>query len=62
MKRVIIIHGWYGSPEEKLFVWLKLELEKQGHSVQVPTMPNTETPVIKDWVNKLSEVVGGISR
>lgn len=58
MKRVFIIHGWEGFPEEGWFPWLKQELEAKGFAVQVPAMPDTETPVIEAWVAKLKEVVG----
>jgi esterase/lipase len=36
MKKVFIIHGWDGYPEEGWFPWLKKELEKKGFSVFVP--------------------------
>ena len=58
MKRVIIIHGWEGFPEEGWFPWLKKELEGKGYSVQVPAMPNPEEPEIDAWVGKLEELVG----
>ena len=56
-KRVIIIHGWGGSPNEPLLKWLKIELEKNGFEVDVPKMPNSEKPEIKIWVSKLKEIV-----
>jgi uncharacterized protein len=56
-KRCYIIHGWGGNPNEAWLPWLKNELEKNGFEVYVPEMPDTENPVIKKWVNKLSEVV-----
>ncbi len=56
-KRVIIVHGWGGYPEEGWFPWLKRELEKQGFTVTVPQMPDTETPRIGAWVSHLAEVV-----
>jgi uncharacterized protein len=58
MKRIFLIHGWGGTPEREWFPWLKSELEKQGLSVEVPLMPNTEYPVIDVWLNHLIEVVG----
>lgn len=58
MKRVFIIHGWDGYPEEGWFPWLKQELESRGFSVQVPAMPHPEKPTIDDWVPHLSNVVG----
>lgn len=56
-KRVFIVHGWGGYPEEGWFPWLKDELEKRNFKVQVPRMPNPDEPKIKDWVGYLEEVV-----
>lgn len=58
MKRVIIVHGWSGSPKEELFVWLKKELEKRGFFVECPAMPDADNPIIKEWVEYLSKIVG----
>jgi len=52
MKRVIIVHGWYGYPHEGWFPWLKKVLEDKGYSVEVPEMPDTDHPKIDEWVNK----------
>jgi len=57
-KRVFIIHGWDGSPEEGWFPWLKQELEQREYIVFVPAMPETEDPKITVWVDKLRSVVG----
>lgn len=57
MKRVVIVHGWYGNPEEGWFPWLKKELEKREHDVYIPSMPNPHEPEINSWVEKLSEVI-----
>ena len=58
MKRVIIIHRWSGGPDDDWRPWLKIELEQRGYEVANPEMPDTDTPVIKKWVDKLREVVG----
>ncbi|KKS12746.1 MAG: hypothetical protein A2735_03480 [Candidatus Yanofskybacteria bacterium RIFCSPHIGHO2_01_FULL_41_21] len=58
MKRVFIIHGWSGFPEEGWFPWLKKELENNGFEVQVPAMPNTDEPRIEEWVPFLEKLVG----
>ena len=58
MKRIILVHGWSGSPEADLFLWFKDELEKKGFKVECPSMPNADKPEIKAWVSELSKVVG----
>jgi len=59
-KRVFIIHGWDGYPEEGWFPWLKIELEKHGFVVQVPEMPNSAEPKIDVWIPFLSNLVGQV--
>jgi len=58
-QRVIIVHGWDGSPNEPMLKWLKNNLE-DSFEVIVPNMPNPAEPKIKDWVDKLKEVAGNI--
>jgi hypothetical protein len=57
-KRVFIVHGWDGYPEEGWFPWLKKELENKGFEVFVPQMPKPEEPRIYNWVPALAEAVG----
>ncbi len=56
MKRAFIIHGWSSNSEDGWFPWLKLELEKEGFQVTIPTMPNTDSPDITEWVNHLKQI------
>ena len=58
VKRVFVVHGWAGYPEEGWFPWLKAELEAKGFEVIVPAMPESEEPKIEAWVSHLSLVVG----
>jgi len=60
MKRVFLIHGWGGNPENNWFPWLKQKLEEQGFQVIVPSMPNAEEPKINVWVPFLTELVGEV--
>lgn len=62
MKRVFIIHGWGGNPNEAWFPWLDGELKKHGFIVTVPEMPDTDHPKIDEWLNKLSEAVGQVDK
>ncbi len=57
-KRVFIVHGWEGYPEEGWFPWLKIELEKKDFEVHVPALPNSNTPLREEWVPFLSKTVG----
>jgi len=57
-KRVFVIHGWEGFPEEGWFPWLKRELEKEGFEVHVPTLPEPKKPRIQNWVPFIAQVVG----
>lgn len=56
MARIIIIHGWGGGPEECWLPWLKQELEKKGHQVELPEMPDNEEPTIEAWVGHLQSL------
>ncbi len=57
-KRVFLIHGWEGYPEEGWRPWLKKELEKKGFIVNVPTMPCTKHPKMNEWVTHLIKIIG----
>lgn len=57
-KRIYIIHGWDGSPKREWFPWIKKELESRNYNVTIPEMPHPEEPIIKDWVDHISKVVG----
>ncbi len=58
--RVVIVHGWDGSPGEGWFSWLKSALEKQDIRVDVPLMPDASSPRIEAWVSHLSEIIGAL--
>lgn len=40
MKRVIIVHGWDGYPEEGWFPWFKKELEEKGLPYRFHSCPH----------------------
>jgi len=57
-KKIIVIHGWSGSPEDNWLPWFKSEASKLGHSVIVPKMTDTDSPHIEKWIEELSKAVG----
>ena len=56
--RVILVHGWGGSPQRDWFPWLKKELTRKGFNVLVPHMPKTGEPEMHAWVGTLMRTVG----
>ncbi len=48
--RFVIIHGFEGSAHTNFLPWLKTELEKRGHDVEVPELPNSFKPKEEDQV------------
>ena len=57
MKRVFIVHGWDGYPEEGIFPWLKKELKNRDFRVFNPPMPDPLKPQIEAWVQYLKKQV-----
>lgn len=57
-KRVFVIHGWGGSPDDGWKPWLKENLEKEGFAVIMPQMPKPDFPVMGEWVGALAKLVG----
>ncbi|HSU72630.1 MAG TPA: alpha/beta fold hydrolase [Candidatus Binatia bacterium] len=55
MKRVILVHGWDGSPKRDFLPWLKEKLEEHHFRVFAPQMPE---PTVAAWVAHLAKVVG----
>jgi predicted alpha/beta hydrolase family esterase len=55
VKKVYLIHGWDGNPENNWFPWLKKELAKKGFEVKALAMPSPSNPNIDAWINFLSK-------
>lgn len=59
-KRVVIVHGWSGSPQSDFFPWLKEELDKKGYEAVIPVMPDADYPKIEKWISYLAQVIGEV--
>ncbi|MDP3966058.1 MAG: alpha/beta hydrolase [archaeon] len=55
MKHVYVIHGWGFDSSMPWILWLEKELKKKGYEVYSFDMPNTNSPVIEEWVGYLEE-------
>ena len=42
--KYVLLHGFEGKPSDGKYSWLKKELEKRGHEVIAPILPNTNNP------------------
>ncbi|MCL4365069.1 MAG: alpha/beta hydrolase [Candidatus Marsarchaeota archaeon] len=56
-KRVFIVHGWDGSPENNWMSWLGLRLQDKGVEAHVLHMPNAADPKMGEWVAFLANAV-----
>ena len=59
-KRVIIVHGWDGSPTSDWIGWAREAFQEIGYEAIAPQMPGADRPVIRDWVEKLRYVTGRV--
>ncbi len=57
-KRIIIVHGWGGSPIADWIGWAAEVFREKGYEVIAPEMPDTDAPAIEKWMERLRFVVG----
>ncbi len=57
MKRVYIVHGWEGSPEEPMHKWLKKQLEEKDFKVFALKMPDPSLPRRDKWIDYLNKTI-----
>lgn len=62
MKRVFIIHGWEGIPDEPMLRWLRRQLEEKGFDVTSPQMPLPDSPDIWVWNEKLNRLIKNLDK
>ncbi|WP_333803573.1 RBBP9/YdeN family alpha/beta hydrolase [Sulfurospirillum sp.] len=59
MKKVIIIHGYYASPNSHWFPWFVEKVHAvHGINVEVLRMPTPESPHVEAWLEKLRDKLG----
>ncbi|HZZ99551.1 MAG TPA: alpha/beta fold hydrolase, partial [Candidatus Paceibacterota bacterium] len=57
-KRIFIIHGWTGNPNEHWMPWLDTKLKENGFEVFQPEMPETDHPKMDAWISTLKKEIG----
>ena len=53
----VFLHGLAASPEHNFWPWLKEKVEKAGHSVQIPKLPNPNTLEIEEKADYVSQKI-----
>jgi predicted alpha/beta hydrolase family esterase len=54
-KKVLILHGWQGSPYPHWQALTTDELTKEGYIVSFPNLPNKNLPVLNQWLSFLEK-------
>jgi len=57
-KRVFLVHGWEGKPDNHWFPWLTWELRSRGFEVYSVTLPHADEPKMSEWIPAIKDVVG----
>ncbi|MDO8483199.1 MAG: alpha/beta fold hydrolase [bacterium] len=57
-RRVFLIHGWEGKPDNHWFPWLSWELKSRGFDVYALTMPHADAPKVSEWITAIKDAVG----
>lgn len=57
-KRVFLVHGWGGNPENSWFPWLTRELVAKEFEVHAVVLPTPDMPEIESWVTAVATAVG----
>ncbi len=58
MKRIVIVHGWKGTPDGNWFPWMREQLTEEGCAVHIPQMPRPEEPQQTEWVDAIRNAAG----
>jgi predicted alpha/beta hydrolase family esterase len=58
VRRVFIVHGWGGTPDEAWMPWLGHQLRQRGFRVESLAMPEPDVPKVEPWVATIAQHVG----
>ncbi len=51
MKKIILLHGTWGNPENFWFPYIRDTLDKSKFTIEIPQLPNSENPRISEWLS-----------
>lgn len=60
MKRIFLIHGLRGTPDNHWFPWLEEEIKDLRLKIEVKAvkMPNPGRPILSEWLEAIDKAVG----
>ena len=51
----VLVHGYKSGPDKNFYGWLRSELEKRGHTVEVPALPNPANPDVLEQARYVTD-------
>lgn len=51
MKKLLILHCWFDTPNDHWYPFLKEAMEKKGYEVHVPQLMDKDVPTLQDWTD-----------
>lgn len=60
MKKIYLVHCWDGTSKDGWYPWLVEILSSKDIEVNLLDMPNTHTPIMKDWINYLDKNIDSL--
>jgi predicted alpha/beta hydrolase family esterase len=54
-KRILLLHGYFGSQDSFFLPFLKKKLLREGHDVFCPSLPHSDKPILSAWVEVTQE-------
>jgi uncharacterized protein len=60
-KKVLILHGWMGSPYPHWQDWLAKELNSNNYDVRFPKLPNEKCPILDKWLVSIANILEDFS-
>ena len=61
MKNIYLVHCWDGTSNDGWYPWIENQLNNSDTQVIRFDMPNTETPIIEEWVDTLNSKVDNLN-
>ena len=62
MNKIYIVHCWDGTKDDGWYPWIDKELSNENNTVFRFNMPNTEAPIIEEWVSFLDKQVDKLDK